>query len=62
MCGRQLWAAPDLTPLFTHCLRATQGGEEGGKAFGNDVVGLVSKNANFALLGSALTKARAGQT
>jgi hypothetical protein len=51
-----------LTPLCLLCLRATQGGEEGGKAFGNDVVGLVSKNANFALLGSALTKVRARQT
>ena len=50
--------APDLTlgPPSVHA--SLQGGEEGGKAFGNDVVGLVSKNANFALLGSAITKAR----
>jgi hypothetical protein len=42
--------------------RVPQGGEEGGKAFGNDIVGLVSKNANFALLGSALGKVSRGGT
>jgi len=35
----------------------SKGGEEGGKAFGKDIVGILSTNANFTLLASAISKA-----
>ncbi|KAG1679412.1 hypothetical protein FOA52_007703 [Chlamydomonas sp. UWO 241] len=41
---------------------ASKGGEEGGKTFGKDAYGIIAGNANFSLLGSALTKAGLGET
>jgi hypothetical protein len=54
------WSADSLPALNSPARPApAQGGEEGGKTFGNDIIGLVSKNANFAILASAITKASA---
>lgn len=39
------------------CVVAAKGGEEGGKTFDKSVVGVLSGNANFALLASAIGKA-----
>lgn len=36
---------------------AAKGGEEGGKAFDTSIAGTLAKNANYALLASAITKA-----
>ena len=36
-----------------------KGGEEGGRAFGNDAFGMVAKNANYALFAAAITKVSA---
>lgn len=33
-----------------------KGGEEGGRAFGNDAFGMVAKNANYGLFAAAITK------
>ncbi len=37
---------------------ASKGGEEGGKTFDKSVVGILSGNANFALLASSIGKVR----
>lgn len=37
-------------------IRAAKGGEEGGKVFKKDVYGTIAKNANYALVGAAMTK------
>lgn len=53
-CVAFCWATTAESFLST----CTQGGEEGGKAYGNDVFGMIAKNANFQTLGAAITKAR----
>ena len=35
---------------------SSKGGEEGGRAFGNDAFGMVAKNANYGLFAAAITK------
>ena len=49
---------PPLPPTHTPPLpQAAKGGEEGGKVFDRSVYGIVASNANFSMMGSALTSA-----
>lgn len=48
---------PSVASRRSLCVVAAKGGEEGGKTFDKSVIGILSSNANFTVLATALGKA-----